>query len=542
MTSPDSLAGAHPETGAKSVPEPGSIEAVLEKRWARLLIPSLSDLFFVSVMVALFLGGENGFISLLSDADSGWHIRTGEYILDNGVVPYQDLYSFSKAGEPWYAWEWLSDVFYGGLHRLAGLKGVTLAAALMIVLFATSLVRRMIWQGANPMASVFVALLSIGAASNHFLARPHVFTLLLLSVSVWLIQADRRQASNRIWLLVPLTALWTNLHGGFLSLVAVLGLTAAGTAIEAFLGTGRSYREAARYAGLTAACFASSLVNPYGWNLHLHVAEYLQSDWIKNAIQEFQSPSFRSEGMLQFEALLLVGLIVAAAQFGRKRVVEGLWIVVWAHMALASVRHVSIFVTVVGPILAVQLTLWWGEIARRSSKASLIGILDAMSTDSAPGFRRTSILPWALAGVLIFIGKPVHWPTDYPEELFPVEMVADHQDIIHGQRVFTTDQWGDYLIYKFPDQKVFVDGRSDFYGREVGEEYLKVSQGHWQWREIMDRYEFEVALVAPDTAISQLLKREPAWKVIADDGKSILLVRRDSPVLAAGGSPQEPRF
>ncbi len=516
--------------------------SLLQKRWARWLVPSLSDLVFISVMVTLFLSGANGFAQLLSDADSGWHIRTGEYILNHHAVPYQDLYSFSKPGAPWYAWEWLSDVFYAWMFQLGGLKGVTLAAALILVTFATTLMRRAIWLGSNPMIAVLVTLLGVGASANHFLARPHIFTLLLLSIAVWMIQADRRRTSARIWWLVPMTIVWTNLHGGFLSLVAVLGLTAVGTAVEAWLGAGRTLRDAIRYAGVTLACLASSLVNPYGWNLHLHVIEYLRSPWIKNVVQEFQSPRFRSEEMLQFEALMLVGLLSATVLFSRKQVVEGLWIVFWAHMALSSVRHCSIFVTVVGPILAVQLTQVWDRIAARSSKNSLVGIANSICADNVNGFRRTSLVPVLFALALVFIGAPIVWPTDYPKVKFPVAMVNQHADVIHGARVLTTDQWGDYLIFKFPDQKVYVDGRSDFYGPEVGEEFLKLVNGHWDWRKILDKNRFDVVLLDPETPIVQLLKQEPDWTVLDDDGTSILLVRRNPEAVAQAHAEGGPRF
>src|SRR5437660_364866 len=82
--------------------------------------------------------------------------------------------------------------------------------------------------------AMVVALLGVGAASIHFLARPHIFTLLLLSVSMWILEADRSRPSRRVWWLVPLTVVWTNLHGGFLVLIATLGLAAAGTAVEAW--------------------------------------------------------------------------------------------------------------------------------------------------------------------------------------------------------------------------------------------------------------------------------------------------------------------
>src|SRR3954471_17092429 len=155
-----------------------SIESLLENRWARLLIPSLSDLFFLAILIWLFVsGGGMGWSGLLADADVGWHIRTGEYILDHAKVPTIDLYSFSKIGAPWFAWEWLSDVIDGGLHRIAGLKGVVLLAALTISVFATTLVRRMVWRGSNLFIAMLIALLGIGASTIHFLARPHIFTL-----------------------------------------------------------------------------------------------------------------------------------------------------------------------------------------------------------------------------------------------------------------------------------------------------------------------------------------------------------------------------
>src|SRR5258708_32157207 len=152
-----------------------------------------------------------------------------------------------------------------------------------------------------------------------------------------MIEGDRQKVRRRIWGLVPIPVVWTNLHGGFLGLIAVLGLTAAGTAVETLLeapagvrfqmdALAGALRSSLRYAGLTAACAAASLVNPYGWNLHIHVGQYLRSDWIRSVIQEFQSPSFRDENMLQFEALMLVGVLAAASLLSRRRVVEALWI------------------------------------------------------------------------------------------------------------------------------------------------------------------------------------------------------------------------
>jgi hypothetical protein len=513
------------------------MDSILASRWARVLVPSLSDLFFLAMLGWLFMSsGAAGWQGLLADADVGWHIRTGEYILDHHAVPQFDLYSFSKPNAPWYAWEWLTDVIDGGLHRVFGLKGIVLLAALLISLFAITLIRRMVSRDAHLFVSLAVALLGVGGASIHFLARPHLLTLLLLSTSVWMIEADRQRPGWKIWLLVPITAAWTNLHGGFLAVIMVLGLAAVGSAIEAFFGNGlgsrSTLRDAVRYAKLTVACAAASLVNPYGWNLHRHVVEYLRSDWIRNVIQEFQSPSFRSENMLQFEILLLLGLIVAGAQFRKWKVVEGLWIVVWAHMALTSVRHAPVFIAVTAPILAGQLSEWWNQFSAGFKKNSLPGILNLMAADASKGFRRTSVWPAAAAVILTLMGPPVtpltsiKWPQDFPDLMFPTAIVHAHSDLILRSRVFTTDQWGDYLIYVNPAQKVFIDGRSDFYGAEVGDDYLRLSSVAWDWRRLLDKYRFNLALLPVESPLAQVLKLAPDWHVVEDDGKRILLARR----------------
>jgi len=501
------------------------MQHVLSNQWARWLVPSLCDLFFLAILGWTFLGGPYGWQGLLADGDAGWHIRTGEYILDHHAVPRQDLYSFSKPGAPWYAWEWLTDVIDASLFRMSGLKGVVLLAGLVIAAFVVSLLLRMIWRGAHPLIAIATALIGYGAASVHFLARPHVFTLLLLSISVWMVDRDRDAPTRRIWLLVPLTVLWTNLHGGFLSLIAILGLTAMGSAVEAWLGP-RTWKTSLRYAALMAACFAASFVNPYGYRLHQHVAEYLRSDWIRNVVQEFQSPIFRGEAMLQFEALLLVGVMVAGALFRRRRVVHGLWILYFAHMALGSGRHVPLFVCVAAPLVAVQVSEWYLALTANARKSSLLGILNQVAADSAAGFERTSVWPFATVAALILIGNPIKWPTDFPEQMFPVRMAHAHAAQILDSRVLTTDQWGDYLIFMNPRQKVFIDGRSDFYGPEIGQQYLRMTNGTWDWAALMAKNNFNLVLLPIESPLVQLLKRDPGWRIVEDDGARILLARR----------------
>ncbi|MBI3210219.1 MAG: hypothetical protein HYZ37_15140 [Candidatus Solibacter usitatus] len=500
--------------------------------WAKWLLPSFSDCLFLAALFWLFAAGGGGWAGLLADGDTGWHIRTGEWILEHGKVPKTDLFSFSKAGEAWYAWEWLSDVIYAVLHNAAGLKGLLILSAVLIACFGTLLFRHMMARGATPFAALAVSLLVYGASSIHYLARPHVFTLLAMTVSMWLIDADRRGPSARIWLLAPIVVLWVNLHGGFLALIACLGLLVVGTAAEQAVkvwldGAAWDLKPVRRYAALAVVCGTLTLCNPYGWRLHEHVFQFLQSDWIKNNIQEFQSPTFRGESALQFEIVLFAALGTAAWLISTRQMAPALLLLFWAHSALTSVRHVPLFMIVSAPYIASALTALWRAFIEPAGKKTIRGIFASLAKDTEPGCRRSSI--WIGVAVLALLVLPetaIRWPKDFPQVKFPVAMAERHREKINAQRLLTMDQWADYLIYRFyPRHRVYVDGRSDFFGKELGEQYLSMSQGRWQWKKYLDENRFNLVLSPLEWPLASLLKTSGDWRLIEDDGQALLFER-----------------
>ena len=338
--------------------------AVFSRGWTRLVIPSFSDCFFIVLVVWLFLWVPHGWDSLLGDADVGWHIRTGEWILDHHTVPTQDLFSYTKPNAPWFAWEWLSDVTFALLFRAAGLKAIVLLAGLVIGLYTTLVLRHAFWRGANALVALPLVLLGVGSSMMHFLARPHVFTLLFLAVAMWILDSDRKRNTRRVWLLIPLCVLWVNVHGGFFIFLACLGLLVLGSAVERWRSW-TPWGEVRRYSLLLAGCGAASLINPYGIHLHQHVVEYLRSGWIRSVIQEFRAPTFRSEDQFQLELILIGGLLMAGLLLRKGRITEALWIVFLAHAALTSLRHAPLFAVVAIPLLAEEISsLWTGRVVR----------------------------------------------------------------------------------------------------------------------------------------------------------------------------------
>ena len=514
---------------------------------ARFVMPSIADCAFVAVLFWLFFFG-SGASALLGDGDTGWHIRTGEWVLAQGSFPHHDLFSFTMAGRPWFAWEWLSDVLFAVIHGLWGLPGLALLAGIVIAATAALLLRYMLWQGANLLVAI-VAMLAICSASMlHWLARPHMFTWGFLLLTLWLLEADRRKPGKRVWLLAPLVAVWVNTHGGFAALLVTVGIYAAGSLIEE-LWTAWERRDeqpwlrlppgAKRYGLLLGCCLAATLLNPYGWELHHHIWNYLGSDFILNNVQEFRAPDFRGESLRIFEVVLLLSLALIGRLVLRREVTTALLIAAWAHAALLSVRHVPLFMIVAAPLLARELTLLIDEGARSGNPWFKIlhdiaedygGRRRAASQAGPVVFNLAGAAAIATIAVMLFTrGEEPKWKAEFPAFRFP-KMAADALgERLIGRRVLSTDQWGDYLVYRFyPEYKTFIDGRSDFYDPAVRDEYLALMNGKWGWQRLLDKYEFEAALLPSSWALTSTLKLDPGWRLVYDDGAALYFERRGS--------------
>ena len=345
--------------------------------------------------------------------------------------------------------------------------------------------------------------------------------------------------------------LWTNLHGGFVVLPATLAIYLIGSAAETFWlpAPERRWDRVRRYGLLLGMTAAATLVNPYTYRLHQHIFQYLRSDFILTHVQEFQSPNFHTEGMRHFEILLIAGLLSVPALLKRRDVTQALLLLVWAHAALLSARHVLLYVVVASPVVADELSRLWQRAASRGW--GWVSTLEEVARDYGAGRYgdgRGRGFAWlspgfvALLAVLLISGQNRdRLRSEFPQDRFPVKACLAADDRLPGSRVFTTDQWGDYLIYRYyPRLKVFIDGRSDFYGPEVGKDYLRAMNSHHQWPQIFDRYGFDLALLPTDRPLATTIKTHPHWRVRYDDGKALLVERVTPAAVSAAARPARP--
>src|SRR5712691_3849014 len=501
--------------------------------WAlRWLKPSPAELLFLAVvlwLIAFSAAGLDG-VGLLRDSQTGYHVRIGEYVLAHHSVPSRDFLSFTRPSEPWFAWEWLAGAGSAVLYHWDGMRAIIVVSALILGFTVLVMVRHLAWRGANVFVAIFLIHLAIGASSIHYLARPHIFTLLFLAAAVWILDRDRKQLTAALWTLVPLTALWANLHGGFFGLLVSTGILAGGSLIEWLIDRGRrpeALRYAARYALLTAACFVASLANPYGILEHVHLVQFMRETWYLKLTEEYQPPRFLTPAGAYYGVLLAAGLLTGARLLWRKRIAPAFLILAWAYASSRSMRHIPIYAIVVLPWLGDALATWGrGSIAGKSAK-SLTGILERIAADFQPSIVRSSLFVPIAAALLLFFSCGIDYPRDFPEPMYPVSLVTRHADEIGQARVFTTDSWGHYLTFRYPPPfQIFIDGRCDFFGERFTNEYLKALNGVPGWDDTLRRYRVQMVLVTPEAGLAVRLLHQPGWRMVENTGSAVLFASR----------------
>lgn len=481
-------------------------------------LPSATAVMFVLPVLLLYwqVGGPSG---LLADPSTGVHVRTGQWILTHHAVPRHDIFSYTLPNKPWCNWEWGSDVIFALAYRLHGLSAVA-ALALALLCLVSVVVYRTARLYAGPVAAGITCALVMEATTIHWLARPHLFTWLALALLCWLLEGDLGEA--RLGVLAAMMALWTNLHPGFGAGFLVLAAYLAGSVPEAPSVTTREsrrqLRRRIRWCSLaTAGAAAATLANPYGIGLHRHIIAYLFGPSTVTAhVSEWLSPDFHNPRLAWIEILLPLAAAAGVWHGLKRRFYWCFLIFGFMHLALLSVRNVPLFAIVCAAPVAAA-----GEEAL-SKLDSWRYVREAEGVAKVAGRRGMMIAIWGLGfGAIFVVGlSPVRLGVG---SRIPVAAIGR----LPSGRVFTTEQWADYLIYTRPGHRVFFDGRNDFYGPAFVQTYLRILKAKPAWQQALARYRVSVVLAPARSSLSAALGSNLGWRKLYGDASAVLFVREE---------------
>jgi hypothetical protein len=486
--------------------------------------PSAFDLIF---LVVAPLTAIRGTVKLTqSDGDLSAHIRMGETILSTGHIPTHSLASYTAASDYMVAHAWLSEIVFAMLYRLGGLPLLSVVTGILVGLTHGAIALFLRRRGVDPRWAFLAALLSLSLGSTHWLARPHMFSIVLSAVTLFLLESERR---GRVFYFLPLFALWANLHGGWAYGLIMIGTFIIGDLLEAWASRddrGRWLTAAKENSAALGLGALATLANPYGIRLHEEVFSAVTSSSLAMNIAEYLAPDFQDAGQWPF--LLAVLATVGLFAFGTRRIQfpSLLLILMSLFFALRSFRNIALFGVTAWPLIALHVSRSWPrprkpfpfftEFARLDPN-SLVGILAIPVAILMLG---VGLNHGSLGGLQII-------PDRFSPKAFPTQAVAKAREARLDGRVFDAWGWGGYIMYAWPEARLHVDPLK--FNQETIRSYSIIEDMQPGWHKEIARWQIRTIIVHSKSPTARGLALDSGWKVWYKDSTAT--------VFRAAGNP-----
>jgi hypothetical protein len=446
-------------------------------------------------------------------------------MLQHHSLIWRDPFSFTRLGDPFVPFEYGSQLLYALVYRSVGLPGITVLAGCLIGATYALMARMLLRRGVDPLLAFLATAAGAILGFPHWMARPHLFSWVAIVLCLSLVEPARRRS---LWAVPLLFIIWANVHGGWLYGIALFGIYLVGHLLEYWLfGRRREELFAARYFALAIPlALVATLVTPMGPRLWMHVHSFLGERFLLDNTSEFQSPDFHPIAAKGLLAILLI--TIAALIVSRRRVHMTRLNLVQASLSWAqiSARNLPLFA-----MSAIAATTQHIDHEWRHLPGSWLARRRAAF---AKGAAHASSVGWILLSSITLILFAVRGgrlmgaqvlADNFDASVFPVKAVRTARAANLEGRIFSDFTWGGYLLLAWPEQRVFIDGGTDFYGNELAREFVTVNNLEPGWRSVLERRGIDLVLTGAHTKLARELVRTPGWAVWYCDPVAVLVQR-----------------
>lgn len=442
----------------------------------------------------------------LSAVDLAYAVRAGQLMLAEGQVLRTDPFTFTAGGDPWLNQQWLAQIVFALIHEAGGWPGLVVLRAVLVGLTVALLLDTLRRAGLDPRSAAILTLGAFLLAAPALALRAQLLAVVLFSLTNWALTVGRRNPAVR-WLLVPLAALWANVHGTFPLLLGTLAVAWLAELVPA-VSAGRSARW--RFPALIVATFLASLVNPFGpavWGYALGLAA---SPVVSGLASEWQPTSPTTIPSLLFLLALAASLVFIVRSPVRPPWPSIVWLALLALLSLRAERAIVWWALAAAVALAPALAL-------APAFARLRGMLTMERRSPANAVLVGALVVACLAGLPWWrSGSPS------PSRALLTDAPADLTDALAGRiarptRAYVTQPWASWLEYALPGVLTFVDSRFEVVPPAAWADYLVIAAAEPGWETRLDRW--GIALVIVDRTrepnLASALETSPRWEVVA---------------------------
>jgi hypothetical protein len=458
------------------------------------------------------------------DPDTWWHAAVGKQILETGVWPTAESYSFTARGDQWIASEWFGEVLMGFADRLGGLTGLTLlrvalASALLVLTYYYASLR-----SGNAKAGLIVTVALFPLVMGFFWLRPQLLAYMFLAIVLISLERFRQGSEKALWILPPVFLLWVNTHGTFPLGLVIVGLYWAGGLFDWKCGGVETVpwtaQQGRKLLIVLLTCVLVLPLTPYGTRLAAYPFQFAYShSAMIMQLSEWQPLGF-GEPWARRVLILVLLFLLAQVLFQPRYRLEEIALLLFAIYATCVHRRFFLLLTLVfAPAFATLLARWIPRYKRSKDRwvlnAACIGILAAALVRTFPSSAKLQAIV----------------DLTYPRQA--IEYLRRHP---HLGPMYNDYGLGGYLIWSLGKQHpVFIDGRADVYeDAGVYADYFRITTVQPEALFLLGKYGVESCLTGRDEPLASFLASRPDWKLVYGDNLAVVLVHTGKVPLSRG--------
>lgn len=467
----------------------------------------------------------------LLDPDFGWHLRSGIDLLKNLKVPKFDSYAYTLPDWPWVNHEWLTDGIVAFIYQYLGaltLIGVFAILIGFIFLLAASITK------VEFKYKIIAGLIALLAALPILGVRMQVITLLGMALTLWILYRYRQKVLKHLWWLPVIFLAWANLHGGFTIGLVILGLFFLielskflfnhwWPKIYIKLKISEASLEWFQLKHLFIVGIASglaTLINPYGWGLYLDFYKLFVNPYTISHISEWGAVTAADSISYNFFIYLVLFIIILL--FTYRKIEPTRWVItgVFLYLSFLYWRNMPFFMIMsvgfLAEIIQDHTSLVFDKIARNKFVIIItilvVGIILAQR-------------------VLDVIPKSLDLNTNFRAGRYPIDAVnwlKANPDKI-GTKMFNDYGHGGFLVWQYPEQQVFIDGRMPFWQTDnkfvfFDTQYANnASRGSIEMLE--EKYGVDWMIMRPRLPLDWALSGQDSWEEVYRDNFAVIYIK-----------------
>lgn len=479
---------------------------------------------FLGFLIIFFIALRPSF-----DPDMGWHLANGKYLLSHHLqVARSDIYSYTMPDFPLIMHEWVADVMMYALF-ISSKFGLLIMSFVFALISASAFMVASFGVKAKKEHKIIAAMLTTIASIPVLGVRPQMISLLALAIIIFIILRFRLDQKTRLIFLLPLIFFsWVNLHGGFAVGLFFIGLFIGIELLKKLIvltvknrkrliferikeGIEKesiSMKSLMKLGYIFAGSALATLFNPYGWRVYIEVFTTIFDTYAKSNINEWMPVAISNPMSYQF--LIYVTLLAILLLFSYKKIDFTYLAIslVFFYLAWTSWRHMPLFLIVSTPL--------WVGIVEKITGEELLNII-----------RKKYFLPLLILAVFFIARQQIEIVNSkslsvekLSQGIYPYKAVEYLKNNPIEGNMFNEYNWGGFLIWQYPDKKVFIDGRMPSWkigDYRVFQDFNTIGSINEGWDELLSKYDISFSLVYNDQP-NQFKYGYLKWeKVYSDD-------------------------